>query len=60
MPPGQPLAGSDYGSGVSEGYVVCHRGAYIEMLIGSVIGLITEPVVITQAVAALGGVRFPR
>jgi uncharacterized membrane protein len=97
---------------VTEGSGVRHRGAYIEMLIGSVIGLaasfvlavdalvlaanpdaifscdinakiscgtvgsswqanllgfpnafiglVTEPVVITLAVAALGGVRFPR
>jgi len=97
---------------VTEGTGVRHRGAYIEMLIGSVIGLaasfvlavdalvlaanpdaifscdinatiscgtvgsswqanllgfpnafiglVTEPVVITVAVAALGGVRFPR
>ena len=97
---------------MTEGTGVRHRGAYIEMLIGSVIGLaasfvlavdalvlaanpdaifscdinakiscgtvgsswqanllgflnafiglVTEPVVITVAVAALGGVRFPR
>jgi len=112
MPPGLHPGTSDYGSRVSEGPFVRHRGAYIEMLLGSIIGLIasfvlavdalvlaanpnaifscdintkiscgtvgsswqanllgfpnafiglvTEPVVITLAVAALGGVRFPR
>ena len=112
MSPGLHPGTSDYGSRVSEGPLVRHRGAYIEMLLGSIIGLIasfvlavdalvlaanpnaifscdintkiscgtvgsswqanllgfpnafigliTEPVVITLAVAALGGVRFPR
>lgn len=112
MPPGRSSRDGGYGFYVSEVPNARHRGAYIEMLIGSIIGLvasfvlavdalvlaanpnaifscdinakiscgtvgsswqanllgfpnafiglITEPVVITLAVAALGGVRFPR
>lgn len=112
MPPGRSSRDGGYGFSVSEVPDARHRGAYIEMLIGSIIGLvasfvlaadalvlaanpnaifscdinakiscgtvgsswqanllgfpnafiglITEPVVITLAVAALGGVRFPR
>lgn len=111
-PRARPSSPSSYGAMVMEEPRVRHRGAYIEMLIGSVIGLIasfvlavdalilaanpdaifscdintkiscgtvgsswqanllgfpnafiglvTEPVVITVAIAALGGVRFPR
>ncbi len=112
MPPGRSSRDGGYGFYVSEVPNARHRGAFIEMLIGSIIGLvasfvlavdalvlaanpnaifscdinakiscgtvgsswqanllgfpnafiglITEPVVITLAVAALGGVRFPR
>lgn len=49
MPPGLLPGTSDYGSRVSEGPLVRQGGAYIEMLIGSIIGLIASFVLAVDA-----------